>query len=325
MNDQALLKGLIRVAYENPELREKLLPFVQKEGRGPGPHPLKPPKWVLMLVNGGEVSPKALLVWKQVVEKQRALGSDSFAGAVAYFRNKCSKEGVELPKEYQKGGEGRGKGALASFPIKNEQIEDWVKQQMLSKGLIAEVGRSVAEQQMSLDSVDRHVKDAQIRVAKHQSAIAGGDETGRRAKWLAGAEQDLQKLQDELKTAKTAVESVKTTAERHATSEAPSVSFEKEFQKLLKAAAKEMSKQDIMTKVLQTVAVFNAELDAPVMRVAGLGDVIVKMLDTAWKKVMDAWRKVSGWIKSMRQATGSLSKMLDKAGARMVPGLSSVS
>jgi len=309
-----LRSSLIRIAHEHPEFRADLLPLLQRYAG----YEFKPPKWLVAAVHAGEIEAKALLIWKYVVEKQ---GSQfKFPAAIAYFRNKCRKEGVDLGV-YAEAGGGKGKGALAAFPIGNEQIEDWVKQKLISAGLIAEAGHSASEIKLDISSIEQRINECKTKIGKHQAGLAAGTRVEQRKKWLAAAEKELDQLTDELHRARRGIEQVETAVERHDTA-VPSVSFEKEFQKLLKAAMKEMSQQDIMMKVLQSMAAFNSELEAAKAkahaastRQAGVTDVVIGMLSKAWGKVVGLSKRVSGWVKGLFKSAHDLSKLMDKAEA----------
>lgn len=311
-----LRNSLIRLAHTDPAMRPVLLPLLGKYVMGS--FAFKPPKWLVAAVHAGEIETKALLIWKYVVEKQ---GSQfKFPAAIAYFRNKCRKEGVDLGTYAEKGG-GKGPGALAAFPIKNEQIEDWVKQKLASEGLIVDAGKVAAEVELDLSSIEQRIDECKSKIGKHQAGLAAGNRVTQRVKWLASAESELDALTHELQRAKRGLEQVTAAADRHSTA-VPTVAFEKAFQKLLKAAMKEMTQTDLMTKVLQGMASFNAELEAAKAQAhaasthtAGVKDVVIGMLSKAWGKVVGLAARVSGWVKGLFKASQDLSRLMDKAEA----------
>lgn len=309
-----LRRSLIKLAFNDAGLRPHLLPLLQKTAVGS--YAFKPPKWMIAAVHNGELPTKVLLIWKYVVEKQGE--RFKFPAAIAYWRNKCKKEGIQLGK-YEKGG--GGKGALAKFPIKpGDSIEKWVQQKLASEGLIAEAGKTAAEMEMSISSVQRRIDECKQKIAKHQRGLARGSRVEQRKKWLAKAEQELTQLESELNRAERGIEQVTAAAQRHDTA-VPSVAFEKEFQKLLKSAIKDMSQQDIMAKVLQTMAAFNAELAAAPAAphaasvTAGVKDTVLDLLGKAWDKVKSLAKKVSGWISGLFKSAQSLNRLMDQAEA----------
>lgn len=311
--------SLIRVAYENPDMRGDLLPLIQKFAIGS--YAFKPPKWMVAAVHEDELPAKVLLIWKYVVEKQGE--RFKWPAAIAYWRNKCKKEGIDIGK-YDKGG--GGKGALAKFPIKNDQIEDWVKQKLASEGLIADANQTAAEIELSIGSLQRRIEEAKQKIAKHQAGIMAGKRVEQRKRWLAKAENELGQLEDELARAQRGVDQVQQAVARHDTA-VPTATFEKEFQKLLKKAMKDMSQQDVMAKVLQTMAAFNAELEeahaaakeelsaTASLHTAAAKDVVLALVSKAWSKVVGLAKKVSGWVKSLFKSAHNLNRLMDQAEA----------
>jgi len=323
-----LHRAAIKLAYENPgEIREKLMPVLARVTQRVPVMQYRPPKWIAAAVNDGKLDPKVLLIWKYVVDKLGLHYDDkrAYGAAIAYWRNKCKKEGIDLGGYATGGG---GAGATSGFLVKGgDRIEDWVRARLKSEGLIDDVGVSAEQAEMGIDSLQRRIAETKAKIEKHRAGIAAGSRVSQREKWLAKAESELRALEGELGEAAEGVEKVREAAERHATHKAPTVAFEKEFQNLVKAAQKELSAQAITNKVLTALAQFNSELDAETSaaRVAAthLGvapyspmiEDIGKALLKVWDKAKKLFGSVASWVKGLFTTAGKINRLMDKAAA----------
>lgn len=307
-----LRREIIKLAYRSPGLRDDLLYLVAKREE------LRPPKWIVIAVAEGKLPTKVLAIWKYVVEN---LGHRfNYGAGIVYWRNKCKKMGIDLG-EYMETGGGPGSQSvgLRNFPIKTgDDIEKWVEARLQNEGLIAEVQDTAHEVAMRVDSIEGQITRTQERIEKHRQAIREKGLNPQRERWLAKAEDELEKLKDELEQARGGVNAVAAAAERHEEHEAPSIDFEKEFKKLIMQAGKELSQQQIMDQVLRSLTQFNATLaQEPVetARVAGVMDFISRALSGAWKKLTGFFKRIIGWAKGLFQSANNLNKLLDAAGA----------
>jgi len=324
-----LRSSLVRLAYEKPELRDELLPLIH-EARisGPPDSRFRPPRGIAAAVHDGKLPPECLLAWKMVVEK---LGDHfDYGGATAYWRNKCQKGrpqgfGITLPEEFIEGMGGKGVAKQMSLAgIKNgDQIEEWVKAKMKSEGLITAVGRSALEAEIMIGSLEGKIEEAEALVAKHAKEVEAGRGGERRKKWLAGAEKKLKALQKEVKSVQDSVQAVTAAAARHESHTEPTITFEEKFQTLLREALRELSHQEVLTKVLAGINDFNAamaqmehvESVAEGARVAFGWSDLTRMLSGAWRAIQSAAASVASWVRSLNSTTKDLNKLLDQAGA----------
>ena len=287
----------------------------------------RPPKWLVNGVDSGDLPDDALLIWKRTVEK---FGPKfNFGAGVAYWRNKMRKEGHALDQKYLKGGTGLGFGP---WKIKTgDQIEDWVRERLNSEGLINNATRSAAEWQLEISSIASAIEDAQQRITTHEAGLEKGSRVNQRIKWLAQAKKDLETGQKSLDEAEKAVAELAKAAQRHDTHKTPVVAFEKDFQKSLILAAKDLQKKDVLEAARAALARFEAELEtaeetpieeapptqrSPMRFEAGAGDWILNALKKAWGIVAGAFQTIREWAGDLKGETKTLNKMLDKAGAR---------
>lgn len=302
----------------------------------------QPPKWMVNAVDSGELPTKCLLIWKYTVER---LGAKfSFPAGVAYWRNKCRKEGVELAEKFLKGGQG---AEFGPWKIKTgDQIEEWIKERLKSEGLISDVARTAAEWQLEITSLERAVEEAREKITKHEAGLAQGNRVNQRQKWLATARADLESASKELEKAKVAVVKLSETAQRHETHKAPVVEFEKQFQFAMSLAMKDMGKDDIIAAAKAAIAKFEGQVDEAVDATAeeaaaapespakpksegsGFGyawasDRQAGLLDDLWGGVKKVWSAVKGafgaladWTKDLLGLQKKLDKMLTQAGAK---------
>jgi hypothetical protein len=127
----------------------------------------KPPAQVVAWMRGHPDDPRVdqlKEVWRLVAEKFEAQGKFNWAGAVCYFRNKGKKMGIDMPPELMGM---KAPGKPKDIPKANEQIEDWVKENQVSKRTIskymgqrAELERQIAEAQRGLAGL----KEVEVKI-----------------------------------------------------------------------------------------------------------------------------------------------------------------
>jgi len=261
------------------------------------------------------------MIWKYAVER---LGDKfGFPAGIAYWRNKCRKEGIDLPPQYLKGGEG---ATFGPWKIKTgDQIEDWVKERLKSEGLISDAVRTAAEWELEINHLQDAINDATTRIATHQKGLEAGNRVKQRQQWLAQAEKDLQSATKSLDKAKTAVAELAKAAERHETHQAPVVAFEKQFQMVLSLAAQDLSKKDILEAARAALAKLENEVArseaTTEVRLASnkegaAADWILDKLKKVWDYAVAAFDSVVNWAKDLMGLTKDLNKILDQAGAK---------
>lgn len=270
----------------------------------------RPPRHVLQGVDAKELDPKVLLIWKYVVEQ---LGSKfSYGAGIAYWRNKCMKEGLDLPYAYQKAESGATFGA---FKIKTgDEIEAWVKERLLSAGLISNVQRTAAEWQLEIEHLQRAVNDAKERIKKHEEGLAKGTRVEQRKEWLTQARKDLEISTKDLEKARAAVEGLQTTVEKHEEIKAPVVDFEKQFQLLLHQASNDLAKREVLAKAKAALARFESEMASPKFasdkQAFDLWDSIKQTWNGLWDAVKTAFKAIAEWAADLSTNTKQIKTLL---------------
>ena len=185
----------------------------------------RPPRQILMGVDDGLLDPKVLLIWKYTVER---LGNKfNYGAGTAYWKNKCKKEGLDIPQQFQQAGQG---ATFGHFKIKSaDEIEEWVKETMRTAGLISDVAKTAEEWKIEISHFQSALDDAKDRISKHEKGLAEGNRVNQRTKWLAEAKKDLENASKELDTANKAIEGLEEAIEQHEDKGAPVISFEKQF------------------------------------------------------------------------------------------------
>lgn len=296
----------------------------------------RPPAAIVSAVERSELPPEVLNVWKYVVGR---MGDHfNYGAALKHWRNKCNKMGgaLTLPQKFVEGL--GGEGAEGAFSVKTgEQIEDWVKETLKSKGLIAEVGNSAHDWELEIGHFEREVAEAQDKIDLHLRVLAQGkDDAGRtlkekgiaqRQKWLEEAKSTLDANQKELDKCKAALDELRATMARYDEHKSPTIEFEKEFQFMLLLAAKDFDQKTILEAVGKAVKRFQEGLDIPDTRVqpdmsrytgykeAGLLDFLSGALAKAWEFLKSAWAGFTDWISDIKKDTAKLDALLTKAGA----------
>jgi len=284
----------------------------------------KPPRGILNGVETGELPREVLNVWKYVVERQGE--HYQYDACVEHWRNKCARMNIVLPQKYIK--ELGGKGGAGRWAVTaGEQVEDWVKENLKSEGLMDGVGRSVYDWTLWIEHWEHEIEKALELVDTHTKALgkAKSDKgVAQRIKWLNGARTKLGSFTDELEKAKKALDDLMKVIERHAKAKSPTVEFEKEFQFLVLLAMKEFDKEAVRKAVetaLERVeqgmdipggeSAFNVENYEPGFKSAGLFDALGK----AWDWLLNKFDALVDWVGGILRITNKLEGMLKAAGA----------
>jgi hypothetical protein len=287
------------------------LRFLQSDDR------FMPPAYIASGVESGELPASVLMYWKYVVEtivgKCPSTPRDEvYKAGTAYWRNKCQKEGVDLPDAYV-----RGQGGASSGVFKDKsgtQVEDWVKARLASEKLINDAVRTASEWEVEILHVQRAIDDCSARVKKQEAAIAADPVKmrARREKWLADAKEGLDDAQTSMDKAKKALDAMKEQTTRHQEVTVPVLDFEKQFQTALLSATVDLSKRDVLAQAKAAIAKFEQEMVAQ-SRQAGVLDSLWSMAEKAWNWVVRAFQGVEEWVGDLLHSTKRLEKLLDAA------------
>ena len=286
----------------------------------------RPPAAIVNAVDSGKLPAEVLNVWKYVVQKQ---GSHfEYGASIKHWRNKCNKMGgpLTLPEEYMKGL--GGEGAEGAFKVKTgEQIEDWVKECLKSKGLLAEVGNSIHDWELEIGHFRREVSEAQEKVDLHLKGIAEGNRVKQRQAWLETARKALDENQKELDKCEAALAELKATMARYDEHKSPTIEFEKEFQFMMLLLAKDFDQKTVLGAVEKAVNRFKEGLDIPMAsptddpskyqgyKAAGILDFLSNALAKAWEALKGAWAAFTDWLGDLRGDTKKVGDLLTLAGA----------
>jgi len=265
-------------------------------------------KHILQMVDEGELDPQVLLAWKYVVEKMGP--KFSYGGAVKYWQNKCAKMGIDLPASPEV------RAQYGAFKVKNgDEIEEWVKEYLQSRGLISDVGKTAAEREFEIQHFQRMIDDAKDRIAKHEKGLAEGSRVKQREKWLAQARKDLEKASKDLDKAQEACKDIQETIVKHEKVEAPVIDFEKQFQLLLHQAANDLSKREVLAKAKAALEKFEDEMTNPRLasekQAFDLWDKIKGLWQRLWDRVLNAFDAVADWADDLLVDRKQLQKLLD--------------
>jgi len=280
----------------------------------------RPPKEIVNAVDSGEIPAEALNVWKAVVESQtgggRHLeGGKAYAAAYEYWRNKCKKNGIALTPGLLKGGQGASHGP---WKIKTgDQIEEWIKQTLKSKGLLDEVANTAHDWEMEIVHLERMIEETQQKI---QGRLRGSG-TGSRTP-LEKSQSELAAFQKEMASAKDELARLVAETARYEKAQNFSIEFEKEFQFMMLVAAKDLDKKDVLASVKKAIerfeqglAIPDAESPAHDLKAAGVLDTLGDMATKAWNWVASTFDSLLSWFADLTQDTDKVSKMLDQAGA----------
>jgi len=266
----------------------------------------------------GEKDPKVLLIWKMCVEKIQGDGrtpSDKLYGAaLAYWRNKIKKEGLDLPLPAE--AKTIAETKYGPFQIKRgDDIDEWVKACLKSANLINDVTKTAAEWEVGINSLETAVKVAQERIAKHEKGLAEGTRVEQRKKWIAEAQDELENVTKDLDAARKAVTELQTTVIKHEEAKAPVIEFEQSFQLLLAQACNDLSKRDVLARAKAALAQFEASMKSPKMASDKHGLDLWDSMKALWSKLLNkvtaAFEAVSDWASDLMSTTKRLNKLLD--------------
>jgi hypothetical protein len=279
----------------------------------------RPPKEVVNAVDSGELPAEALNVWKAVVEGQsggaRAL---NYGAAYAYWRNKCLKNGIALPPSLQKGGQGATHGP---WKIKTgDEIEEWVKQTLKSKGLLDDVAKTAHDWEMEIVHLERMLQETEAKIDGRLRGSGPGARTP-----LEKSKAELAKYAKQLDEAKAELDRLQKETSRYAKAQNCAIEFEKEFQFMMLVAAKDLDKKAVLESVKKAIERFEQGLDIPgaespahdieKYKNAGILDAIGGALSKAWNWLASTFDSLIDWFKDLGQDTDKISSMLDQAGA----------
>ena len=113
-----------------------------------------------IVAGGGAVSIEGLTVASWFLDRTMSIAAKfeqqdpnkfNWGGAVMYFRNKANKMGVDMPPELM----GRVQGKPKAIPKPNEQVEDWARENQVSKKVISEYVNQRAALERQLDEAKR--------------------------------------------------------------------------------------------------------------------------------------------------------------------------
>ena len=294
----------------------------------------RPPKSIVNAVDTGVLDPHVLLFWKGVVDNIAASprgwsgSSGCYSAAVAYWRSKCAKNGYPLPNEYIVGL--GGKGSQGRWSVKaGDEIEEWVKQTLMSQGLIEAVARTAAEWKMEIVHLERELSEAKVRVEKNTAALAKARSdkgAAQKKKWLEDAMRDVTKFEGDLKNAHKQLEDLEQAVAKNEKVNSYSIEFEKELQFMLMIAAKDLDKKHVLESVKKALERFEQGVEIPGEQVepqvqqvrtytAGILDVISGVLVKAWNHLKGAFDLFTDWLLGLDDATKKLDKLLSEGGA----------
>jgi hypothetical protein len=296
----------------------------------------RPPRSVVNGVDEGKLDPHVLLFWKDCVDKisqspRGWKGPQSYGAAVAYWRNKCAKNGYPLPTEYLEGL--GGEGSAGRWSIKpGDEIEEWVKQTMVSQGLIATLEKTAAEWEMEIAHLERLLGEANTRVQKHTSALSKAKTqkgVAQKQKWLEEASKDVEKFSKEMDKARASVKALSETSAKKEKVSNYAIEFEKEFQFLMLVAQKDLSQKTVLESVKKAIERFEAGLEIPDAespahdvgryegpsgKTAGVLDFISGILAKAWEHLKGAFDFFRAWNMSINDDTKELYRVMHDAG-----------
>lgn len=255
--------------------------------------------------------PKVLLVWKYVVEK---LGAHfAYDAAVKYWRNKCAMQDIALPKAFQEGL--GGPGSKGRFKVMSgEQVDEWVKETLISRGLLDKAGQSADIWRMHIQSAQNAMAEAQAKIESHLALIAQGNRVTQRQQWIEAQKKNLANEQVELDKAQKALEEFEKATARYAEHKAPTLAFEREFQAMMTWANKEFSKDEVIKAVTTALDRFEKGLDVPAADGKTAFD-IGGLLKKVWDALKKAWNRFTDWVSGLTEGVEKLNNLMDEADA----------
>lgn len=293
----------------------------------------QPPLPLVNAVDTGVLDTKCLLLWKVCADnllsglhgKPPANRQDFFRACTEYFRNKCAKENVALPKEFATKGMFGGPGSEGKWSRRpGDQVEDWVKQRLLSEGLISSLGKSAAEWEIDIRSLTDYVKDAQSKIDKHTEGMAHAKSpagVAQRKKWLEGAMRDFDEFSKQRAKAEAGLKAVVEAANKGRDVENYSIEFEKEFQFMMNQALRELDKKHILDSVKKAMERFENGLAMPeanwgpegAPKTAGLLDEVGAVLTKAWNHLKGAFEMFIDWAAGLDKDAKDIEDLIKSA------------
>lgn len=303
----------------------------------------KPPASIVNAVDEGKLDPHVLVFWKEVVEiilktdqargKDRKSSEEVYKAAVPYWRNKCADKGFPLPKEFLDGQLG-GAGSEGRWAIKTgDQVEEWVKQTLLSQKLVETVESSADDVLAEISYLEKMVQDSSEKVELHLGKLTsekGPKGLARRQKWLEGAQANMADFSKKLAASKGTLKALKEAAQKKSQAGSYAIEFEKEFQFLMQVAAKDMTQASVVESVKKAIARFEQGLEIPDAespahdigryegpsgKTAGVLDFVAGALAKAWSYLVGAFDYFTDWIEGVVGTTKKIDKLLSEAGA----------
>ena len=281
-----------------------------------------PPLSIVNAVETGALPEEVLNSWKYCAE---TLGERfEYNACIKYWRSKCAKMNITLPKEYVEGL--GGKGAQGRWTAKTgDDVEVWVKETIKSQGVLDDLGRSVLDWKQWVGHYESEVGKAQMLVEKHLKGLgeAKSDKgLQQRTKWLEGARKDLQEQSAELEKARKAMTALEEAANKYPETKSPTIEFEKEFQFMVLLALKEFDKTDVLKAVQTAIERVDQGIQIPGAiapeegtigyKQAGLFDTLGK----AWDYLSDKFHTFVDWVSGIMGLTKKIDKMMSDAGAK---------
>ena len=279
----------------------------------------RPPKEIVNAVDSGEIPAEALNVWKAVVEFQtQGARPLEYGAAYKYWRNKCLKNGIALPASLLAGGKGATHGP---WKVKNgDEIEEWVKQTLKSKGLMDEVAKTAHDWEMEIVHLERMIQETNAKIEGRLRGSGPGARTP-----LEKSKAEMAKYQKAIEDAVIELDRLKKESARYLKAQNCSIEFEKEFQFMMLIAAKDLDKKGVMESVKKAIERFEQGLDIPdaespahdveKYKNAGILDDIGGALKKAWDWLASSFQSLLDWFLDLGEDTDKISKMLDQAGA----------
>ena len=278
-----------------------------------------PPASIVNAVETGALPQEVLNCWKYCAE---ALGERfEYNACIVYWRNKCAKMNITLPKEYVEGLGGKGaQGRWAGKP--GDDVEVWVKETIKSQGVLDDLGRSILDWKQWAMHYEEKVEEAQALVDKHLKGIEEGNRVKQRTTWLEKARKDLAEQSSDLEKARKAMKDLEEAANKYPETKCPTIEFEKEFQFMVLLALKEFDKTDVLKAVQTAIERVEQGIEIPGAMTPEEGTIGYKQaglfdaLGKAWDYLSDKFHTFVNWVEGLMGLTKKIDKMMSDAGAK---------
>lgn len=277
-----------------------------------------PPREIVNGVELGELPVEVLAVWKACVESNTKAGRQlPEYGIRKYWVAKCLKNGIALPMKYQKGGLGATHGHWKNKSL--DQIEEFCKQSLISKGLLDETRRTAFDVQMEITHFERMLGEAKQKIEGRLRGSGKGARTP-----LEQSQAEVEKFEKIIAERKQEIVRFQEEAARYAKAKSDAIAFEKDFQHLLQEAARTLGDKKVFELAQKALQNFteNVELEGPEIvqdlgwdRQAGVLDTLGGLLKKAWDWVTSALQSVVNWFEDLAHDTDQIASMMDEAGA----------